>query len=179
MSPEHLDHGDVGWHCAGSDRHRRLQPHWPLEFERLRDRAAAPESATSRSRSSTLARPLSPARRQPVIDLVIAVEPDNAQPGDRATHHDWIRASREPRRRKGREAFGVPEGEQGHHLRSPRLIARSYAAQLAFRDRLRKDRALATEYEELKRRARPTRFRDDRMGYTEAKTDFVTGASRP
>jgi len=43
---------------------------------------------------------------------------------------------------------------------------------------LREDSALAAEYEALKREL-ATRFLDDRMGYTDAKTDFVTAASRP
>ncbi|MBA3376456.1 MAG: GrpB family protein [Actinobacteria bacterium] len=51
-------------------------------------------------------------------------------------------------------------------------------AQLAFRVRLRESRELAIEYEALKREL-AARFRDDRMGYTDAKTDFVAAASRP
>ena len=51
-------------------------------------------------------------------------------------------------------------------------------AQLAFRDRLRQDDALAVEYEALKREL-AVQFRDDRPGYTDAKTRFVVAASRP
>ena len=49
---------------------------------------------------------------------------------------------------------------------------------LAAKPVMREDQALATEYEALKRELAVT-FRDDRMGYTDAKTDFVTAASRP
>ncbi len=78
----------------------------------------------------------------------------------------------------GREAFGVPEGERRHHLYVSPTDSEELRAQLAFRDRLREDSALAAEYEALKREL-ATRFLDDRMGYTDAKTDFVTAASRP
>ena len=49
---------------------------------------------------------------------------------------------------------------------------------LAAKPVMREDQALATEYEALKRELAVT-FRDERMGYTDAKTDFVTAASRP
>jgi GrpB-like predicted nucleotidyltransferase (UPF0157 family) len=48
-------------------------------------------------------------------------------------------------------------------------------AQLAFRDRLRGDITLAIDYEALKRTL-ATKFRDDRDGYTEAKTEFIRAA---
>ena len=46
-------------------------------------------------------------------------------------------------------------------------------AQLAFRNRLRASQGFAAEYEVLKREL-ALRYRDDRPGYTEAKTAFVT-----
>jgi GrpB-like predicted nucleotidyltransferase (UPF0157 family) len=46
---------------------------------------------------------------------------------------------------------------------------------LRFRDSLRSNPRLAAEYAKLKR-ALAARFREDRQGYTEAKTGFITGA---
>ena len=46
---------------------------------------------------------------------------------------------------------------------------------LRFRDSLRSNPGLAAEYAKLKR-ALAVRFREDRAGYTEAKTDFIKGA---
>lgn len=43
---------------------------------------------------------------------------------------------------------------------------------LSFRDRLRASPALAAEYAALKRRL-SAQFRDDREGYSAAKSDFV------
>jgi GrpB-like predicted nucleotidyltransferase (UPF0157 family) len=51
-----------------------------------------------------------------------------------------------------------------------------FERRLAFRDALRRDDALAREYESLKR-SLAERFRDDREGYTAAKAAFVDGAS--
>jgi GrpB-like predicted nucleotidyltransferase (UPF0157 family) len=79
---------------------------------------------------------------------------------------------------EGREAFCVPDGEPRHHLYVSPTDSEELRAQLAFRDRLRADPALANEYEALKRELALT-FRDDRVGYTDAKAAFVTTASRP
>lgn len=65
-----------------------------------------------------------------------------------------------------------------HHLYVSPTDSEELRAQLAFRDRLRESRELANEYEALKR-GLAVRFRNDRMGYTDAKTEFVTTASRP
>jgi len=65
-----------------------------------------------------------------------------------------------------------------HHLYVSPTDSEELWAQLAFRDRLRANPALAAEYEGLKREL-AVRFHDDREGYTDAKTDFVVAASRP
>ena len=46
---------------------------------------------------------------------------------------------------------------------------------LRFRDRLRADPQLAADYVALKR-ALATRYKEDRMGYTKAKTSFINAA---
>ena len=81
---------------------------------------------------------------------------------------------------EGREVFDVPEGEprHHHHLYVSPTDSEELRVQLAFRDRLRASPELRAEYEALKQ-VLAAEFRDDRPGYTEAKTDFVTAASRP
>lgn len=152
-------------------------PAWPLEFERLRDRAAAAvgDLAVAIEHIGSTAVPELAAK--PVVDLVIVVEPDDVQPVIECLTAIGY-AHRGNLGVEGREAFDVPEGERVHHLYVSPTDSEELRAQLAFRDRLRTDRALATEYEALKREL-ATRFRDDRMGYTDAKTDFVRAASRP
>lgn len=114
---------------------------------------------------------------KPVVDLVVVVDPAHVQSAVECltaigyVHRGNLGVA-------GREAFGVPEGERRHHLYVSPTDSEELRAQLAFRDRLREDPALAAEYEALKREL-AMRFLDDRMGYTDAKTDFVTAASRP
>jgi GrpB-like predicted nucleotidyltransferase (UPF0157 family) len=152
-------------------------PTWPLEFERFRNRAAAAvgDLAVAIEHVGSTAVPGLAAK--PVIDLFIVVEADDVQGAiERLSAIGYVH--RGTLGVEGREAFDVPEGERPHHLYVSPTDSEELRAQLAFRDRLRESRALATEYEALKR-GLATKFRDDRMGYTDAKTDFVTAASRP
>lgn len=59
-----------------------------------------------------------------------------------------------------------------HHLHLIPTGSNRFNDELAFRDRLRADRALAAEYASLKRDL-AQRFPDDREVYTEAKTEFI------
>jgi GrpB-like predicted nucleotidyltransferase (UPF0157 family) len=114
---------------------------------------------------------------KPVIDLVVVVEPQDLQTAvERLVAIGYIHQGNLGV--AGREAFGVPEGERSHHLYVSPTDSEQLRAQLAFRDRLRANPALAAEYEALKREL-AVRFRDDRMGCTDAKSDFVIGASGP
>jgi len=152
-------------------------PAWPLEFERLRDRAAAAVGDIAIAIEHVGSTAVPGLAAKPVIDLVIVVEPEDVQAAiDRLTAIGYVHQGNLGV--EGREAFGVPEGEPRHHLYVSPTDSQELRAQLAFRDRLRADPALATEYESLKREL-ARRFRDDREGYTDAKTVFVTAASRP
>ena len=151
-------------------------PEWPLEFERLRDRAGAAvgELAIAIEHVGSTAVPGLAAKD--VIDLVIVVAP-----GDVLLAVDRLSAIGYAHRGnlgvEGREAFDAPKGERDHHLYVSPTDSEELRAQLAFRDRLRESPELAARYEELKREL-AVRFRNDRMGYTDAKTDFVIEASR-
>jgi len=152
-------------------------PAWPLEFERLRDRAAAAVGNLAIAIEHVGSTAVLGLAAKPVIDLVIVVEPDDVQAAiDRLNALGYVHQGNLGV--EGREAFGVPEGERRHHLYVSPTDSEELRAQLAFRNRLRADPALATEYEALKREL-AQRFRDDRAGYTDAKTAFVTAASRP
>ena len=152
-------------------------PAWPLEFERLRDRAAAAVGDIAIAIEHVGSTAVPGLAAKPVIDLVIVVEPEDVQAAiDRLTVIGYVHQGNLGV--EGREAFGVPEGERRHHLYVSPTDSQELRAQLAFRNRLRADPALATEYEALKREL-ARRFRDDRESYTDAKTAFVTAASRP
>jgi GrpB-like predicted nucleotidyltransferase (UPF0157 family) len=151
-------------------------PEWPMEFDRLRERIGrgVGEILVSVEHVGSTAVPGLAAK--PVIDLVVVV-----QPGDMKTAIGRLAAIGYVHEGdggvEGREVFGVPQGEPRHHLYLCSTNSDELGRELSFRDRLRDDPDLATSYAALKRRL-AIRFRDDRSAYTEAKTDFVTAASR-
>jgi len=152
-------------------------PMWPAEFERLRVRAAAAvgDIAVAIEHIGSTAVPGLAAK--PVIDLVVVVEPQDLQSAvERLVAIGYVHQGNLGV--EGRDAFEVPKGERGHHLYVSPTDSEELRAQLAFRDGLRANPALAEEYEALKREL-AVRFRDDRVGYTDAKSDFVIGASGP
>jgi GrpB-like predicted nucleotidyltransferase (UPF0157 family) len=152
-------------------------PAWPLEFERIRDRAACAVGGLAVAIEHVGSTAVPGLAAKSVVDLVIVVEPDNVQRAiERLTAIGYVHQGNLGV--EGREAFDVPEGERRHHLYVSPTDSEELRAQLAFRDRLRENTALATEYEALKREL-AHRFCEDRMGYVEAKTDFITAASRP
>jgi GrpB-like predicted nucleotidyltransferase (UPF0157 family) len=112
-----------------------------------------------------------------VIDLVVVVEPQDLHTAvERLIAIGYVHQG--DLGVEGREAFGVPNGERKHYLYVSPTDSEELRAQLAFRDRHRANPALVAEYVALKREL-AVRFRDDREGYTDAKTDFVIAASRP
>lgn len=74
----------------------------------------------------------------------------------------------------GREAFLWPPGTTPHHLYVVVAGSEPLVAHLAFRDHLRTHPEVAAEYGALKRRL-AEQHRDDRLGYTAAKSEFVLG----
>jgi GrpB-like predicted nucleotidyltransferase (UPF0157 family) len=77
----------------------------------------------------------------------------------------------------GREAFLWPAGAPPHHLYVVVAGSRPHLDHLRFRDLLRRSPAVAEEYASLKREL-AKRYGDDRIGYTEGKTEFVLGVLR-
>lgn len=148
---------------------------WPAEFARLRDRAKAAvgEAALSIEHVGSTAVPGLAAK--PVIDLVVVVESDDDVPEAIGRLEAVGYIARGNLGVSGREAFFWPEGEARHHLYVSPKTSEELQAQLRFRDRLRTDPVLAGEYEALKRDL-AKRYRDDRPGYTEAKTGFIEAA---
>ena len=150
---------------------------WPDEFERLRARAGAAlgEKALAIEHIGSTSVPGLAAK--PIVDLVVVVDSDDVDAAiERLSGLGYVH--RGNLGVAGREAFDVPAGERVHHLYVSPLDSEELRAQLTFRDRLRTDPELAARYETLKRALAVT-FRNDRPGYTDAKTDFVTTHSRP
>ena len=77
----------------------------------------------------------------------------------------------------GREAFLWPPESTPHHLYVVVEGSRPRTDHIQFRNYLRQHPDAAAEYASLKK-ALAERYGEDRLGYTEAKTEFVTDALR-
>jgi GrpB-like predicted nucleotidyltransferase (UPF0157 family) len=78
---------------------------------------------------------------------------------------------------KGREAFMWPSDARPHHLYVVVRGSLPYLDHIEFRNYLREHPEVANEYATLKTRL-VDQHGDDRLGYTDAKTEFVTGVLR-
>jgi GrpB-like predicted nucleotidyltransferase (UPF0157 family) len=147
-------------------------PAWPAEFVRLRERAKGVlgDVAIAIEHVGSTAVPGLPAKD--LIDMVAVVESDD----DIATAISRLATIGYKARGNlgvvGREAFWWPEGEKRHHLYVSPTRSAELQAQVAFRDRLRSDPAVARAYVALKREL-AERHPDDRLAYTEGKTEFI------
>jgi GrpB-like predicted nucleotidyltransferase (UPF0157 family) len=152
-------------------------PAWPAAFVRLRDRAQAAlgDVAIAIEHVGSTAVPGLPAKD--VIDLVAVIESDDDLPEAISRLEAIGYEARGSLGVEGREAFWWPDGEKRHHLYVSPKTSAELQAQVAFRDLLRSDAALAQDYVELKREL-AERFRDDRNAYTEGKTEFIESALR-
>jgi GrpB-like predicted nucleotidyltransferase (UPF0157 family) len=150
-------------------------PRWPSEFARLRDRAQLAVGEVARSIEHVGSTAVPGLAAKPVIDLVVVVESEDDVPEAIRRLETIGYVARGDLGVPGREAFSWPGGEARHHLYVSPESSDELRAQLRFRDRLRADPALAREYEALKRDL-AERYRDDRPGYTDAKTGFIEAA---
>jgi len=112
-----------------------------------------------------------------LIDMVVVIESEDDLPEAISRLEAIGYEARGSLGVEGREAFWWPEGEKRHHLYVSPKTSAELQAQVAFRDLLLSDPALAQDYVELKREL-AERFRDDRSGYTEGKTEFIESALR-
>ena len=72
----------------------------------------------------------------------------------------------------GREAFATPSGDPPHHLYVCPPSSPASRRHILFRDHLRAHPGHAQAYADLKRRL-AAQFSDDRVAYTEAKSNFI------
>jgi len=81
---------------------------------------------------------------------------------------------RQPSTIAGRKAFAVPTGERRHHLYLAVTGDPGFRRAVAFRDHLRGHPDDAAAYARLKREL-AERYREDRVAYGDAKSEFVEG----
>lgn len=147
-------------------------PGWPAHFEQLAGpvRAALADLGARVDHVGSTAVPGLAAK--PVIDLdVVMPSPDAVRSAiERLRGLGYVYQG--DKGIPGREAFLWPPGAPRHHLYVVAAGSPPHERHIRFRDRLRASPELAAEYAALKREL-AARFADDRLGYNEAKTDFV------
>jgi len=113
---------------------------------------------------------------KPIIDILAGVQSLDASRGciDRLRSLDYHNA---PYRPEQMHWFCKPsQARRTHHLHLVPTGSQRYREELAFRDVLRAQPAVAREYTQLKRRLAAL-HRDDREAYTAAKAAFITRQS--
>lgn len=168
-----------GNRATGAEEPIVLVPHdpgWAAKFERERELlqrtigAAAPGGI--HHVGSTAVPGLD---AKPIVDVLVGID-------DLDSFRDRIPALGEigylyaPYRPEGMLWFCKPDpARREFHLHAAPSDSPRFRDELAFRDRLRADPALARDYAALKHSLAAC-FRDDREAYTEAKGDFVAAA---
>lgn len=150
---------------------------WPLHFEEIAQpvrEAIADLGATVEHIGSTSVPGLA---AKPIIDIDVVV----ASADDVPTAIERLRAlgylHQGDKGVEGREALMCPNGARPHHLYVVVRGNDSHREHIAFRNYLREHPEVAREYAVLKTRL-AEQYREDRLGYTDAKDDFVARVLR-
>jgi GrpB-like predicted nucleotidyltransferase (UPF0157 family) len=147
-------------------------PLWPEQFEQIRATIAAVlgDVAVAIEHVGSTAVPGLAAK--PIIDINVAVASDVDIPKAIQLLSSIGYVHEGDLGIRGREAFKAPVGTFPHHLYVCTRDAEPFRRMLMLRDRLRADPPSAQEYGKIKKEL-ARRFRDDRRGYTEAKSEFI------
>jgi GrpB-like predicted nucleotidyltransferase (UPF0157 family) len=147
---------------------------WPVLFEELAApvRAAVADLGAEVEHVGSTAIPGLAAKPIVDLDVVVRAPEDVAAAIERLRGLGYIWQG--DKGIPGREAFLWPPGAIPHHLYVVVAGSEPLLAHLAFRDHLREHPGVAAEYGALKRRL-ADEYRDDRFGYTEAKSEFILG----
>ena len=114
---------------------------------------------------------------KPVIDIDVAVPSANDVPTAIERLRSLGYVYQGDKGIRGREAFLWPPGAKPHHLYVVVAGSRPHADHVRFRDYLREHPDVAQEYAELKK-GLAERYGEDRLGYTDAKDEFVAEVLR-
>jgi GrpB-like predicted nucleotidyltransferase (UPF0157 family) len=112
---------------------------------------------------------------KPIIDIDVVVRAADEVPAAIDHLRDLGYVYQGDKGIPGREAFLWPPGALPHHVYVVVADSKPHTDHVAFRDHLRRQPDVARAYAELKR-GLAAQYADDRLGYTEAKTEFITRA---
>jgi GrpB-like predicted nucleotidyltransferase (UPF0157 family) len=147
-------------------------PAWPATFEWLRDRAWRTLGAVAQSIEHVGSTSVPGLAAKPIIDMDVVVSSPEAS---RAAIARLSTLGYEHVGNLGipdREAFRAPPEDPAHHLYVCLAGSRALRNHLRFRDYLRQDPDAVAAYVALKR-SLSADLAHDRLGYGEAKTEFI------
>jgi GrpB-like predicted nucleotidyltransferase (UPF0157 family) len=150
---------------------------WPIQFEQIAQplRAAVADLSAQVEHVGSTSVPGLAAKPIIDIDVVVRSAADVPTAIERLRSLGYVYQGDKGIR--GREAFMWPPGARPHHLYVVVRGSQPHADHIRFRDYLRNHPEVAREYAALKTNL-AARHGDDQLGYTIAKTDFVTGVLR-
>jgi len=152
-------------------------PRWPVQFEEEKARLLADIGAYVLSIEHIGSTAVPGLAAKPVIDILIGVRSlANAPlfiPPLEARGYEYV-AQYEDEMPFRRYLHRKVNGEHTHHLHMVEPTTRFYKVQLAFRDHLRSHPETHDVYAALKLDL-AEKYRNDRMAYTDAKSDFILG----
>lgn len=109
---------------------------------------------------------------KPILDVDVVVATADDLPAVTAALERHGYRAKGARGIPGREAFDMPTGPPAHHLYAVMAGTRAHLDHVLFRDLLRAHPDLAARYEAVKR-ANAHLLPEDRLGYTDAKTEVI------
>ncbi|HLY86147.1 MAG TPA: GrpB family protein [Gaiellaceae bacterium] len=145
-------------------------PAWPALFEHFAEplRVALPGASVEHVGSTAVPG----LAAKPIVDLDVVVGSPDDVPGAIEALAGLGYVYQGDKGVPGREAFLWPASSEPHHVYVVVAGSEPYRDHVNFRDRLLADPATAREYSALKREL-AERFGDNRIGYTEEKSEFV------
>ncbi|MBV8275128.1 MAG: GrpB family protein [Verrucomicrobia bacterium] len=145
---------------------------WPYMFARIEQELRSQVGALAVAIEHVGSTAVPGLAAKPIIDIEIVIASAYQFPPVKERLEKFGYIHRGPCGVPDREVFRCVIDLPVHHLYVCETDARPLREHLRFRNALRQDPELAAEYAALKR-ALADRYRDDRDGYTEAKTGFI------
>jgi GrpB-like predicted nucleotidyltransferase (UPF0157 family) len=150
---------------------------WPLTFAQIAEpvRAAVADLGAQVEHVGSTSVPGLAAKPIVDIDVVVPSPEDVPSATERLRSLGYVYQGDKGIR--GREAFMWPRGATPHHLYVVVEGSQRHTDHIRLRDYLRRHPEVAQEYAALKKKL-AEQHRDDRLGYTNAKTEFIAGVLR-
>lgn len=152
---------------------REYDPAWPIQFGNISDRISHSLGTIVRRIEHIGSTAVPNLAAKPIIDLDVVLGTQSDLPEAIRMLEEIGYVHEGNLGINGREAFRSPKTEVSHHLYLLIEGAEELRHHIVFRDAMRRDEALRSCYEQLKRNL-ADQYADDRSSYSEGKSAFIT-----